>query len=141
MSVARIDFVDPALAGRPGVRERGLRVEVRPLRVELSGSGYASPAIALDPAILRIDLLESRAGAADRMHWHPVMEAGEPGDRVMEPALGEDPVGWLRTRLLDFDGLSEVEEICTAVADGLATVRAGSWDGVVHDEHGLAELG
>ena len=41
------------------------------------GSIYVDPHT-LQPAIC-IDFLESRPDAADRMHWRPTMEAGEPG--------------------------------------------------------------
>lgn len=36
-------------------------------------SVYASPGWALSPAVCRFDLLESRPGARDRMHWHPTI--------------------------------------------------------------------
>ena len=160
VTVTWIDFLDPALVGQPDVRERGVRVEVRPVRSAAGGSVYASPATALDPAVCRIDLLESAPGAADRMHWHPTMHDGEPGERTFEEAMPADPVGWL-TRCLD--GLDEflaragvpgaeamardlpavraaTGEIGAAVADGLAWAGAGAWPDVEHDQRGLAAV-
>jgi len=141
VTVTRIDFVDPALADQPDVRERGVRIEVRPVESTRHGSGYSSPALDLAPATCRIDLLESRADAADRMHWHPTMSSsGEPGDRVLDGALTADPLGWLRLQLLDVVPAPVAADVVDAVAVGLAAVRSGSWGGVVHDVHGLAEL-
>ena len=50
VTVARIDFLDPAVAGEADARERGVRVEVRPAGVVRRGSIYASPAVSLEPA-------------------------------------------------------------------------------------------
>ena len=156
VTVARVDFVDPALAGRPGVRERGVRIEVRRLECASRGSVYASPAVRLAPAVCRIDLLESHPGAADRMHWHPVMREGEPGDRKFEPAIADDPVGWVTRRLqrtdtlLDQAGVSDdalaedVADIAAHAAGIAAEVESGlawartPWPAVSHDERGMA---
>lgn len=158
VSVARVDFLDPALAGEPDVRERGVRVEVRPVTTYAEGSIYASPSHALRPALCRIDLLESAPGAADRMHWHPAMRDGEPGDRTFEVAMPPDPVGWLtaflRQDLGDFlarAGAAEeagdtgrvaavVPEIAAAVDAGLAWARTSPWPEVARDPRGMAEL-
>lgn len=91
VSVAEIDFLDPALADGGDVRERGVRVEVRQARQLPAGSIYASPALSLSPAIARVDLLESAPGAADRMHWHPAMRAGEPGSAPWTPPSAQIP--------------------------------------------------
>jgi hypothetical protein len=156
--VARIDFVDPALAGEPDARERGVRIEVRPVDSAASGSVYASGSQHLRPAICRIDFLESQPGAADRMHWHPSMERGEPGDRTFDHDMPPDPPGWLTAYLRDLSsflvraGVSDVEamagdleaieatadEIGTAVEDGLAWARTTPWPDVDHDERGMA---
>lgn len=155
--IARVDFLDPALIGAPAARERGVRVEIRPVQSRVTGSHYSSPELILDPAVCRIDLLESAPGAADRMHWHPVMEAGEPGDRTFEPAMVKDPCGWLTERLhhvgelLEQSGTSDVgrhhgaieaigdsaAEIVEAAKDGLAWA-AQPWPRVQHDERGMA---
>ncbi len=155
--VAWIDFLDPELAGGPDVRERGVRIEIRPLGSASGGSVYASPTRVLDPAVCRIDLLESRPGAADRMHWHPAMRDGEPGDRTFDPEMPPDPVGWLtsflRDRLEGFlagTGLPDVgragdvaairdaaPEIGAVVEDGLAWARATPWPEVERDERGM----
>ena len=59
---ADIDFLDPALVGSPDARERGVRLELRPVGQQHEGSVYASPAVRLAPAVVRIDLLESGPG-------------------------------------------------------------------------------
>jgi hypothetical protein len=157
VTVARIDFLDPALTGSPDARERGVRVEIRPMDAESDGSVYASPALSLEPAVCRIDLLESARGAADRMHWHPVMAGGEPGDRVFETAMPVDPAAWLLDRLqeadvlLDRSGTPDVGrhrdavasiresagEIVEAVRLGIAWARE-PWPEVRRDERGMA---
>lgn len=160
VTLARIDFLDPALAGTPDARERGVRVEIRPLETDSSGSIYASPSLSLGPALCRIDLLEAAPGAADRMHWHPVMIQGEPGERTFEPAMRADPVGWLSDRLKEVDvllarsGASDVarhqgaiasiaesaEEVAEAARAGL-TWAGEPWPEVHHDERGMALRG
>ncbi len=157
---AEIDFLDPALVGSPDARERGVRLELRPVGRQHEGSVYSSPEARLAPAVVRIDLLESGPGLADRMHWHPVMHAGEPGERVFDPAIGADPVGWLRGRLAEVvellrrGGVDDAEayaadadrlagladEVVARVEAGLARVRR-PWPDVRHDERGLAPVG
>ena len=152
VAMARVDFVDPEVAPLPDARERGVRIEVRPIDVVATGSLYASPGVSLRPALCRIDLLESRPGACDRMHWHPAMAGGEPDDRVFDPALSADPLGWLASRLRDIASLlphsdrddrdaAEVaavaDEIVAATAAGLAWARE-PWPVAQHDERGMA---
>ena len=159
VTVTDIDFLDPALAGAADARERGVRLEVRIVDEEPAGTVYASRALRLSPAVCRIDLLESAPGAHDRMHWHPVMDAGEPGERVFDPAIGADPQGWLVAVLEDVVGLlrrarvpeperyaadaGEVaacrEEILRRVAAGLERVRR-PWPTVTHDTRGQAAV-
>lgn len=159
ITVARIDFLDPALVDQADARERGVRVEVRPSQSTRQGSVYASSADLLRPAICRIDLLESRPHAADRMHWHPTMLRGEPGDRTLEAEMSGDPVRWLVVQLMSFDRLlvragvaddqamtSDVlavravaEEIAGCVSGGLDWARESPWPPAVHDELGLAD--
>jgi hypothetical protein len=158
ITVARVDFLDPAVAGEPDARERGVRVEVRSLESAVEGSVYVSPSQHLKPAICRIDFLESRPGAADRMHWHPSMEGGEPGERMFDGDMPLDPVGWLtvylrdlrlflvRAGVRDVDALAgdlegvraAADEVGSVVADGLAWARATPWPDVQHDERGMA---
>jgi hypothetical protein len=122
-----------------------------------AGSIYASPEVTLNPAVCRIDLLESSPGAADRMHWHPTMDAGDPGDRVFDPAISAEPLQWLAGRLADVAGLltlagvndvdrhaesaSQVKEtaaeIVAAARSGLAWARE-PWPEVIQDERGMA---
>lgn len=159
VTVTDIDFVDPALSGVADARERGVRLEVRLVDVQPNGSVYASPALRMSPAVCRIDLLESAPGARDRMHWHPVMAAGEPGDRVFDRAIGADPLDWLAARLGDVVGLlrragvadperyaadaSDVagccDEIVERVARGLERTRR-PWPAVSHDARGQAPV-
>lgn len=156
VTLARVDFLDPATDAAQA-RERGVRLEIRPLETDGAGSIYASPALALAPAVCRIDLLESEPGAADRMHWHPVMAAGEPGARTYDPSMPADPAGWLSDRLheveslLERSGMQDVgrhrpaafaiaaasEEIVDAARAGLVWARA-PWPGVERDERGMA---
>lgn len=157
VTLARIDFLDPALQVSPNARERGVRLEIRPVRAETGGSVYASPALALSPAVCRIDLLESAPGAADRMHWHPVMAAGEPGDRTFDPAMPADPERWLSDRLGDVEALlaqsgvgdlrrhgAAAAAIAQASDEIVDVARAGldwarmPWPEVDHDERGMA---
>ena len=161
ITVEVIDFLDPALVDHANARERGVRIEVRPSQSTRRGSVYASDAAFLKPAICRIDLLESRPHAADRMHWHPTMLSGEPGDRTMDAEIGADPVGWLVAHLMSFDGVlvragiedvhamtadvlavrAVADEIAGCVASGLDWARETPWTPVDHDERGLADLG
>jgi hypothetical protein len=99
VAVERIDFLDPAVASEPDARERGVRIEVRPVSTSAVGSIYASATHTLHPAVCRIDFLESAPDAADRMHWHPDMADGEPGDRTFDHSMPADPVAWLTTFL------------------------------------------
>ncbi len=158
VTVAEVDFLDPELRSRPAARERGVRVEIRPMTTApAGGTVYASDPMSLQPATCRIDLLESRPGAGDRMHWHPSMYAGEPGDRTFDAALSADPVGWLTDRLRDLSTLSSgndteavaryrhdaglvaevADEIVAAVRAGLERCRS-PWPDVAFDERGMA---
>ncbi len=157
VTVARIDFLDPAFSSEPDTRERGVRVEIRPSASSRVGNIYTSPAVMLEPAVCRIDLLESAPGAADRMHWHPTMDAGDPGDRVFDVAIPANPLGWLAERLADVPGLltqAGVEDVdrhaesATLVAENSAEIvlaarsglewARGPWPEVTQDERGMA---
>ena len=157
VTMRRVDFLDPALAGRPDARERGVRVEIRPAHTQVRGSVYASDVVTLGQALCRCDFLESGPSRADRMHWHPHMADGEPGGRTFEEEIPADPRGWLtaflRTGLRDHlsasghdvtsyaDDLTAVgdtaDEIGRALEEGLAWTRQ-PWPDVVHDERGMA---
>ncbi|NYD35122.1 hypothetical protein [Actinomycetospora corticicola] len=132
-----------------------MRVELREMRQVHAGSIYASLRWDLAPAFCRIDLLESRPGAADRMHWHPGMVDGEPGARSTDADLTVDPVAWVEARLhapeillrgveldpqvhADAAGLSEEADTITGwVARGLERMRR-PWPEVTYDARGLA---
>ena len=160
VSVCGIDFVDPALAHEADARERGVRIEVRPMRAHGAGTVYASPTLSLDPALVRVDLLESAPYAADRMHWHPQMSDGEPGNRTFDPELSTDPGQWLATFLTDLDPIlrrahpSDVvdglaadlhsitdarDEIVVSALAVLAKARE-PWPEVTRDERGLSPI-
>jgi hypothetical protein len=155
VTAAEIDFLDPAVRGEAAARERGVRLELRPVDGSPGASIYASPSLTLRPATCRIDLLESAPGAADRMHWHPVMHDGEPGDRVFDPAIPRDPSGWLGARLRQVgelldggDGVEgrdeDVAAIGRASSEVVAWVDAAlerlrqPWPEASHDARGMA---
>jgi hypothetical protein len=113
-------FVDPNPSPGQEGAERGVRLEVRLLeRPPLSGSVYAAQPIVIDRPVWRADLFESVAGppgSHDRTHHHPGFRGWEPGKRQFDPALTEDPIGWLRARLEDLPGLLTGAEIDTGAA-------------------------
>jgi hypothetical protein len=158
VTVCAVDFLDPAAADEPRARERGVRLEVRPVRRRPAGSIYASPALHLEPAIVRVDLLESSPHAADRMHWHPGMRDGEPEDRIFDGTMNDDPRRWLTnffSSVCDgaLDGLAP-EAVSSLRGDGPAIAAAAAdildcvmstleqsrhlWPDVAHDERGMA---
>jgi len=159
VTLRRVDFVDPELVGEPDVRERGVRIEVKPATTRLTGSLYSSDTTTLDAALCRLDFLESAPGKADRMHWHPEMTGGEPGDRTFDVDMPADPVGslarFLRSGLRDhlaaaggdataYAGDLEAiartaDEIGGVLAEGLAWARQ-PWPEVEHDERGMASV-
>jgi hypothetical protein len=158
VTLAYVDFLDPVLADEPDPRERGVRLELRRVATDQSGSIYASERRKLLPAVCRIDLLESRPGAADRMHWHPVMHDGEPGERTFDPTIPADPLGWVAEQLLNIHGLLDqsgydgahsahdlaaladlTPEIVEAARAGLKWARE-AWPDVEHDARGMAIL-
>jgi hypothetical protein len=144
-----IYFVDPDPAPGQEGAERGVRLEVRLLeRPPLTGSVYAAQPILVDRPVWRADLLETvegPPGSHDRTHHHPRFRGWEPGARQYDPAMTEDPVGWLEDQLRDLPGLlsgaemddTEVDptdaaalaasagEIGRTVRDLLARVRSG----------------
>jgi hypothetical protein len=108
-------FVDPDPAPGEDGPERGVRVELRLVEPQpWRGSIYAAQRVVVDRAVFRVDLLESVAagpGSNDRMHHHPAMRDSEPGERVYDPGLTDDPTGWLATRLADVVPLLEAAEV------------------------------
>jgi hypothetical protein len=103
LMVEDVDFLNPKIADKPDVRERGARIELRPVETaDAEGASiYASQHVAAGLGRCRLDFLESAPYAADRMHWHPAMAGGEPEERTFDRELSADPVGWLRARLAD----------------------------------------
>lgn len=107
---------------------------------------YSSPAFSLKPAIIRIDMLESAPHKADRMHFHPGMVDGEPGDRTFDENMGENPIDWLRSYLkqlhewvgqADGSAMALAAEVITRETAGLLGEARQPWPEVVHDERGL----
>ena len=109
--VSDLYFVDPNPGKGQEGPERGVRLEVRMFeRGKLNGSIYSAQPISIDRPIWRADLLESVAGppgSFDRTHHHPAFRGWEPGRRRFVDELTADPLGWVRDRLSDFDGLLE----------------------------------
>lgn len=143
-----MDFLDPALADQPDIdiRERGVRLEIRPMTVSNLNTIYSSPMVSLKPAVVRIDLLESAPHKADRMHFHPDMIDGEPGDRTLDDYMAENPIDWLRSYLMrlhecvgqaDGGAVAEASEAITRETASLLEEARQPWPVVVHDERGL----
>jgi hypothetical protein len=107
--VGDLYFADPdALPGQEGA-ERGVRLEVRLLeRPPLPGSDYSAQPIGVGAPIWRVDLLETiqgPCGSFDRTHHHPKFRGWEPGNRVFDDDLSDDPLGWIGVQLGDLDTL------------------------------------
>ncbi len=129
--VGDLYIVDPdPLPGQAGP-ERGVRVEVRRLeRRPLEGGIYSAQPILVGRPLWRADLLEAvdHPGTLDRAHHHPTFDDGwNPSERVFEPELTADPVGWVGRRLSsEFKGVAAgVPEILDVIRRLLARVRAG----------------
>ncbi|MGO8957877.1 MAG: hypothetical protein ACLQFR_10965 [Streptosporangiaceae bacterium] len=129
--VGDIYFIDPAPAKGQEGPERGVRLEVRMLEPgELNGSIYSARPITIAEPVWRADLLESAdgpPGSLNRAHHHPGMHGWEPGKRVFDRALNNDPVGWVGTMLSDLEGLllqAGIEVDATLAADAARLRRA-----------------
>ncbi len=120
--VSDLYFVDPNPGKGQEGPERGVRLELRALkRADLNGSIYSAQPIAIEEPIWRVDLLESVAGppgSFDRTHHHPKFSGWEPGRRCFVEGLSDDPLGWLRTRLSDLDGVLESAGVDAGAEDG-----------------------
>jgi hypothetical protein len=103
-------FIDPDPAeGQGEGAERGVRLELRVLdREPLKGSIYSAQPISAGQPIWRVDLLESvegTPGSLDRVHHHPAFTGWEPGHRVYDRELSQDPIRWLAAKLSDLPGV------------------------------------
>jgi hypothetical protein len=109
--VGDLYFVDPEPERGQEGAERGVRLEVRLLaREDLHGSIYSAQPIVIDQPVWRADLLESvdgPAGSFDRTHHHPRFVGWEPGRRVFEPRMGDDPVAFVGAELADVHALMD----------------------------------
>lgn len=92
--------------------EGGARIEVR--RIEpVTGAAHRPGAEGwmIGPVSIaglwRSDLLTviSRPGNEPRYHHHPRFSAADVGERVFDPQLTADPVGWTMSRLADLPDL------------------------------------
>ena len=107
---------------------------------------HSSAALSLKPAIIRIDTLESAPNKADRMHFHPGMVDGEPGERAFDENMVKNPIDWLLSYLeklhdcvgqADGRSIAEAAEVITReTAEFLEEARQPGPE-VVHDERGL----
>jgi hypothetical protein len=114
-------FVDPDPAeGQGEGAERGVRLELRVLdREPLKGSIYSAQPISAGQPIWRVDLLESAAGAPgslDRVHHHPAFTGWEPGHRVYDRDLSNDPIQWLAAKLSDLPGVLKDAGVSAGIA-------------------------
>lgn len=136
--VSDLYFLDAAAPDDQRGAEHGVRLELRALeRQEPEGSVYSAQPIRIGRPIWRVDLLETvagRPGSFDRTHHHPRFAGWEPQGRVFDRELSAEPVGWIRRRLMDLDGIleeaglesaapAEASELRTAVPQILVTVR------------------
>jgi hypothetical protein len=89
--------------------ERGTRVEVRLLELAPKrGSRFAAERVVLDRPVFRADLFDqtdSAPGNLKSAHFHPGFDGIEPSDRHGDPAIQDDPTGWLAGQLGDLGGL------------------------------------
>jgi len=112
--------------------EHGVRLEVRLLeRGELRGSPYSARPIEVGTPVWRADLLETvdgPPGSFNRTHHHPVFTGWEPGRRVFDDHLKEDPLQFVAEQLADLEGLLER---CGRGDDKEAAADAGSLRGSV----------
>ena len=119
-------FIDPTPAPGQEGPERGVRVELRVLPPQdWRGSVYAAQRFVLDEALWRADFFESverGPGSRDRMHHHPEMEGNEPGSRVFDRALTQDPFAWLERRLTTLPETCRAPEHEASAAELLANV-------------------
>ena len=130
------------------------------MRAHGAGTVYASPTLSLDPALVRVDLLESAPYAADRMHWHPRMSDGEPGERTFDPGLSRDTGQWLATFLAglepvlrsahptevvdrlaaDLHTIADARDEIVRAALAVLTKAREPWPQVMHDARGLGPV-
>ncbi len=119
-------FIDPTPAPGQEGAERGVRVELRLLEPQdWRGSIYAAQRVVVDEALWRADFFESiehGPGTRDRMHHHPEMDGNEPGARVFDRSLTDDPFAWLERRLTDLPERCRTPEHKASAAELLANV-------------------
>ena len=90
--------------------EVGVRVEIQRLEEQRGRSEFDAVELRLYDPVFRADLFSlstNAPGNFDRAHVHERFDGRDPGPRVFEPALTEDPVAWLAGKLSDLDGILE----------------------------------
>lgn len=93
-----------------GDEEVGVRVEIQQLEEQSGRTESDAIEMRLYDPIFRADLFalsSGEPGNIDGAHYHPYFDGRDPGDRVFDPALTDDPIGWLTLALSDLDGLLE----------------------------------
>lgn len=91
-----------------GTRETGCRVQLRRVRTVPAPVPPPQPrrdAVfwAIEEPVWRADLFSVVGGAArfDAAHYHPTFSGLVPCERVTDPVIDADPVGWIERRLAD----------------------------------------
>jgi hypothetical protein len=87
--------------------ETGVRVEIQRLEEERGACEFDAVELRLHDPIFRADLFSLSSGDPgnlDLAHFHSFV-GRDPGDRIFEPSLASDPLGWLAGQLADLDGL------------------------------------
>ena len=88
--------------------EVGVRVEVQQLEATPGATESDAFELRLHGPLFRADLFSLSTGGPDNMdraHYHPYFEGRDPGDRLFEPEIVEDPMGWLSGKLSDLPAL------------------------------------
>lgn len=94
----------------PEDEEVGVRLEIQRLGEQPGSTESDAIEMRLYDPIFRADLFALSSGAPgniDAAHYHPCFDGRDPGDRVFDAALTEDPIGWLTLALSDLDSVLE----------------------------------
>ena len=95
-----------------GTRETGCRVQLRRVRIVPAPVPPPVPrrdAVfwSIEEPIWRADLFSEVGGRGpfDAAHYHPTFDRLTPCERVHDPAIGADPLGWINGRLADLPAM------------------------------------
>lgn len=91
--------------------EGGARVEMRRVTdikgVNVGANGFSVASVG-DGGVWRADLFVVLTdNGKNCFHYHPKFESGDVGQRYDDPALAQDPRGWVEAKLRDLPGLLE----------------------------------